>query len=575
MAKFIGAMDNYIPALTKGEKGHSQYDWTDDSSKSFSYFEETIQQISFQLVRTKTPKTVIDKYRDLLGALKARLEQGVEKCREYIIILIKLCAQTRDIENGKGECSLAYHMVLAIGDVFPHICPHLFERFVILEIDGKSVHPYGSWKDVKYFSQLCREKSQLKMNSFIPNLVNGQLKKDETRPAPSLLAKWIPREGSKYGWMFETLACDYFKNYMDTATTPEQKRKATTLCKMKYRKLVSSLNKKLDTTQIKQCAEQWKDIKPEKVTSVTLFRNKKAFLNINKKGEKRSYDHDRESCAYNFEEFLEDAKQGKVEVKGKRIGLADFAKEALEIISKSRYTKLQSESDMLNLQWQSNSLQNGPLDNMVAMVDVSGSMDGDPIHAAISLGIRVAEKSKLGKRVMTFTSQPKWVNLTGIDNYIDMVAKLKDSDWGNNTNFAAALEMILEVIVAQKMTIAEVKEITLVIFSDMMIDSGDKNYTSMYGMIESKYASAGMKVHGEPYTPPHIIFWNLRSTHGFPNLSKQKNTSMLSGFSPLLLNLFCEKGVSCLENFTPWTMLKESLDHPRYNVLEKIICENI
>jgi uncharacterized protein with von Willebrand factor type A (vWA) domain len=36
---------------------------------------------------------------------------------------------------------------------------------------------------------------------------------------------------------------------------------------------------------------------------------------------------------------------------------------------------------------------------MIAMVDVSGSMEGDPMNAAIALGIRTAEKSLLGKRV--------------------------------------------------------------------------------------------------------------------------------------------------------------------------------
>jgi hypothetical protein len=212
---------------------------------------------------------------------------------------------------------------------------------------------------------------------------------------------------------------------------------------------------------------------------------------------------------------------------------------------------------------------------MVALVDVSGSMDGDPLHAALSLGIRVAENSKLGKRVLTFTSIPEWVNLTSLTTYVEMVEKLKNASWGMNTNFQAALSMILKVIVDQRLSAEEVKEIALVIFSDMMIDAADKNYTSMYDMIEKEYADAGMQVHGEPYTPPHIIFWNLRSTNGFPNLTKQKNTSMLSGFSPMLLNLFCEKGVECLEKLTPWEVLKDSLNHPRYNVLDPIVFENM
>ena len=29
------------------------------------------------------------------------------------------------------------------------------------------------------------------------------------------------------------------------------------------------------------------------------------------------------------------------------------------------------------------------------------------------------------------------------------------------------------------------------------------------------------------YKVPHIIFWNLRTTDGFPNLTETKNTSMI------------------------------------------------
>jgi len=602
---FIGAMDKN--AISYGENGHAQHTWSKSDStqytystihkkgltvetkiqveKSFSYFEDTITQISFQLVRTKTPVSVISKYRETLIQLKANLvdcdQESSAKYREYIGILIKMCAQTRDIIDGKGEYALAYRMILILSEVFPKVGAQIFSRFVVLELDGKPVHPYGSWKDIKYISQLYKDTRGANMShlTFSTKLINTQLKKDDEAfrdGAPvSLLAKWVPREGSSFGWMFEALAVDYYKDIMKTATE-EKKQKAINLCKMNYRKLVSKLNKHLDTTQIKQCAEKWSNIVPEKVTSVTMFRNKKAFLNVTKKGDQRSSQTDRVECAEHFESFFQKAKEGKTTVKGKRVGLADFAKEALTLIQyRKNLNKVDSEIDLINLQWKDNSTQNGALESLVPLVDVSGSMNGDPLHAAISLGIRVAEKSKLGKRVLTFTSTPEWVNLSGIDNYVDMVEKLKGSQWGMNTNFSAALSMILDVIVQNKLSVEEVKGIALVIFSDMMIDAADKNYFSMYDMIEKKYADAGIQVHGEPYSTPHIIFWNLRSTNGFPSLTKQKNTSMLSGFSPMLLNAFCEKGAEFLENLTPWEQLKDSLDRPRYNILDSIIQDNI
>jgi hypothetical protein len=260
-------------------------------------------------------------------------------------------------------------------------------------------------------------------------------------------------------------------------------------------------------------------------------------------------------------------------MKGKRLGLNDFTRQAIDLInsSNSRTSVFQAEKDLLNSQWRDNSTQTNGLGKMIAMVDVSGSMEGDPMNAAIALGIRVAEKSLLGKRVMTFSSSPKWINLDGANDFISMVEKIKVSDWGMNTNFEAALNIILDAIVTSKMSAEDVQDMCLVIFSDMQIDAADRkntNLNTMYDMMRAKYEAAGIRVHGKPYKPPHILFWNLRSTNGFPSLSTQPNASMMSGFSPALLNLFCDQGVEALQSSTPWSVLERSLQNKRYLVLE-------
>jgi hypothetical protein len=115
----------------------------------------------------------------------------------------------------------------------------------------------------------------------------------------------------------------------------------------------------------------------------------------------------------------------------------------------------------------------------------------------------------------------------------------------------------------------DVEDMVLTILSDMQIDSADHSYGSMMGMIEQKYAEAGMRLFGKPFKAPHILFWNLRSTSGFPALSTQKNASMMSGFSAALLNLFCEEGLNALQNCTPWSLFLKGLELERYNVLEQ------
>jgi hypothetical protein len=271
-------------------------------------------------------------------------------------------------------------------------------------------------------------------------------------------------------------------------------------------------------------------------------------------------------CATKFEGFALKAEKGEVEIKGKRIGLNDFTKEALIFISNNKQRT--SEALILNAQWLNNSQQTGELGKMIAMVDVSGSMHGDPLHAAIALGLRIADKSLLGKRVLTFSANPTWVNLDDCDNFISMVDKVQRADWGMNTNFAAALNMILDAIVQHKLQPEDVEDMVLTILSDMQIDNADSSYNSMMNMIEHKYAEAGMRLYKKPFKPPHILFWNLRSTSGFPALSTQKNASMMSGFSAALLNLFCEEGLNALQSCTPWSMFLKGIQLDRYKPLE-------
>ena len=53
-----------------------------------------------------------------------------------------------------------------------------------------------------------------------------------------------------------------------------------------------------------------------------------------------------------------------------------------------------------------------------------------------------------------------------------MVDCVKEAEWGMNTNFAAALNMILDAIEIQKLTPEDVEDMVLAIFSDMQMDCG-------------------------------------------------------------------------------------------------------
>lgn len=597
MSELVIALDNHTP-IQMGENGHAE-------NALSNSIRERVLQFSFQVTRI-TKGSSMHAVETVLRGLLTELSRDLTTKKwmsgvsiELLVILYKMIAHTRDVEDGKGEYALSYMMIYVWEQYWPELAAHALSTFVRLpttattattsKVEGSSVEavPYGSWKDIKHFCTYLKSRNHQVEDSALMRsavkLLNGQLRMDseslkaDKNASISLAGKWAPREKStNNGWLHEVLAKDYFAGYLRTAKSKESKEKATAKAKMDYRKMLSGLNAHLGTVQVIQCSKRWADIKPEEQTSITMFKQKRAFLNKTKKNEARHADPDRVACAENFSAYIVKASKGEVEVKGKRVSMADFTKEAIELTSRwprgYKYEKT-PQTILLDAQWLNNSLQTGQLGKMIAMVDTSGSMIGDPMNAAIALGIRVAEKSTIGKRVMTFDSDPAWINLDICDGFTECVRAVNGSAWGMTTNFYKALDMILTVIVEKKLSAEVVQDMVLAIFSDMQINSADHLYLSSKTMsqgIEVKYAEAGMKVCGVPYTPPHILFWNLRSTSGTPALSTQSNTSLLSGFSPALLNTFCEKDWRELQSSTPWSTLKEQVDNPRYDSLQHV-----
>jgi len=585
MSASIAEFDKHTP-IQVGENGHQEYTWASD-------VREKVLQLSFQLTRTSDVSGVEKQLRSLLIALSGPNSIVAESvCKELLIVLYKMIGHTRDIVDGKGECMLTHMMIFTWYEFYPELAKYALFSCVLSEMvedATKKEHPYGSWKDIKYFCNFAKERGwsiDHPMMTYAFGLINAQLKVDvlsyeEKRYNDiSLLCKWIARETSdKFGWMYSEFATEYFSNYLVTAKNPESKRKAINKAKMDYRKLIANINRALDTIQIKQCAGEWASINFDKTTSITFTKQRKAFLNVKNDGTQRFDRADRVKCSENFKEHVERAVNGKKEVKGKRCAMNLFTKQALALLSQPITNETQTEIDLLNSQWRDNANQNCALENFIPMVDVSGSMTEDnsnPLHTAVALGYRIAEKSTLGKRVMTFSATPTWVNLEKCAGFLNAVEVISSAPWGMNTNFYSALNMILDSCIEQKLPADDVEKMVLVVLSDMQIDSAsNENIGSLYDVMEQKYSDAGIRAVGEPYKPPHILFWNLRSTNGFPSLSGQKNISMLSGFSPALLNLFCEKGMDSMHSCTPWAVLIECLNNSRYSRLENKALEVI
>ena len=564
-------------------------------------------QFHFQLVRTNDMH--LDKLSILLKELLLLLKHNLRSpypperqlSKEYLTILYTMIGHTRDILDGKGECALTYMMIYTWFSVYPSLA--LFAIKCMVTIDSIQ-HPYGSWKDLKYFCQFCKDRQKHIFHPLIHYpmmLINEQLKLDivnndnNNNKALSLAAKWVPREKSSFGWMYPALAMSFFNSTDDTETK----------CKMKYRKLLSAMNRKLDTLQIKQCANNWSDIDFNHVTSVSTARQKYAFLNKLSNGNVRHADRpDRITCASQFAAHIDHTLASGKELNGKRVSTNAFVQQAIQLICDKRKKDVHVEIDLLNSQWRDHSasmVSHTFGHNMIAMVDVSNSMTGDPMNAAIAIALCISEKSVIANRVLTFGAKPNWIQLENENpTFVSKVEQLLFADWGGPVNFGLAIDLILDAILESNVSQKDVRNLVLVVLSDMQMEAADSarataTAASTHESIKRKYADAGMRLYGTPLNPPHILFWNLGGNSSgensgnddvvMPCMPTDANATMISGFSPqAILKTFPATAATAAtatvtppptDDKTPWSQLLKSLQNGRYDILRETILKEL
>lgn len=206
-------------------------------------------------------------------------------------------------------------------------------------------------------------------------------------------------------------------------------------------------------------------------------------------------------------------------------------------------------NETLELQWQTmRGKIVGSLKNSLSVVDVSGSMAGEPMNVAIALGILTSELNKglFQDHVITFSQKPEWVELKG--SLCEKVKKMREAPWGMNTNLEAVFEMILRMAKAFGCSQEQMPK-TLFIFSDMQFDHACENNKPIYEEMKERFREQG-------YTIPSIVFWNLRAVEkSFPVKQDENGTALVSGFSGELLNLFLEE-----KEISPRLIYRKAID---------------
>ena len=192
-------------------------------------------------------------------------------------------------------------------------------------------------------------------------------------------------------------------------------------------------------------------------------------------------------------------------------------------------------------------------ENILPMIDTSGSMIGMPLQVAISLGMYLAEKNKseFQDTFLTFSESPELVRLEG-GTVAERMRNIEQANWGMNTDFTKAYDLILQSAITYDVDKSSMPTMLLVL-SDMQFDEAQDGWgTSVpkvhFDDIKAKFNKSG-------YDMPKLVFWNLDSYSGNQSTSNEDGVCMVSGFSPSIM-----KAILSCEDFNPINVMMEALE---------------
>jgi hypothetical protein len=236
------------------------------------------------------------------------------------------------------------------------------------------------------------------------------------------------------------------------------------------------------------------------------------------------------------------------------------------------------EADMVDAMWTtivSELRAKGTMKSSLALVDVSGSMAGLPMTVAIALGLLLSELAPAPwtGRMITFTSTPAWFTCPDDARTLQArVAATSRMPWGMSTNFAAALELVLNTATSLNLPAASLPEV-LFVLTDMQFDAAGGMDPHAAAMVHRRFVECGYTAE----SVPHLVFWNLRAT-GTPIYQAETSdagVSFMSGFSQQMFADFLENGVlSSGAVVTPWETLRARLSRPRLLPVRRL-CEDV
>ena len=397
-------------------------------------------------------------------------------------------------------------------------------------------HPSAAKRNLQYIPEFRRWDDLIYSTFKTPlwndamKIVKNQLELDVQCESPSLLAKWLPSENASSA---------------ETKVVAHAVRKSLGLNPKQYRKTLSILRERINVLERLMSSNQWDRIEFSKISSRAGLIYKNAFAR-------------RDILKPRYEEFMSD--------KSTKVNAKDLYPH--EIAHRAFYTDSSDEVNRLTLQKYWDNLPNyygNKEENGIAVVDVSGSMSGQPMEVAVSMGAYIAEKAHgpFANHFITFSAQPELVKFEGID-IVDKFKRCVRADWGMNTDLKAVFNMLLDTAVKNHIKQEDMPE-RIYIFSDMQFDRCVTNGTSYYHYASQSDIDTMMEAEKKKwvrygYKLPSVIFWNVNAAfkNNIPAIGE--GFSYVSGFSPVMIE-------TILSGKDGIDLMLEKLNSERYKMI--------
>jgi hypothetical protein len=461
-------------------------------------------------------------------------------------LILRHLAFVRDIDEGKGEREVYYHYIYRVFCVYPE---------EVLRAIPVIIRHFGSWRDIKGLLRIAMVMDDYQFQQVILNMIKTQAEEDmeiattfvpdegdEGRRPISLLGKYLPGEKTSGRYNAKLIAKFIFKG--------SNKMRS-------YRKMKSTLTRYINLLERNLCANTREQIECDKIPAGAMKKYRVSLTNRTKNGGVKSTDQGRVEFASRLQEFLGERVRTGQGVSSKGIEIRSIVEEILN----GQYNETLVRAFLQDLEGKI-----GDLSRIIPIVDTSGSMCGvnGEIYAAIGLGVLISMKTMVPfrNRMITFSNEPSWFAFRDTDTFEERVTKARSAPWGMNTNYYATARLIVGALREAQVPAEEVRDLTLVVFSDMQFD---QSTTSKGKTVMSKMR----KIFGDAgYDVPTLVFWNLRgNTTGSPVTCDENNVVQVSGFNQNMMNSF----LSDPKDMNPKSMLRKVLLGSRYDVMDSVL----